>query len=88
LAAGLPLVEAHQLDVLTAAVAAQSPHTINFDLDRETLAACAKATAVPLADAVRALLQRRRFRASCTQRSASPSRRTARFDARALSDFP
>ena len=39
LAAGLPLVEAHQLGVLTAAVAVQSPHTINFELDREALRA-------------------------------------------------
>jgi ribokinase len=56
LAAGLPLVEAHQLGVLTAAVAVQSPHTINFELDREALWACAQATGMPLADAVRALL--------------------------------
>ena len=42
LAAGLPLVEAHQLGVLTAAVAVQSPHTINFELDREALRACAR----------------------------------------------
>ena len=34
LAVGLPLVEAHQLGVLTAAVAVGSPHTINFELDR------------------------------------------------------
>ena len=57
LAAGLPLVEAHQLGVLTAAVAVTSPHTINFELDREALAACAEAAAFPLADAVRALLR-------------------------------
>ena len=37
LAAGLPLRDAHQLGVLTAAVAVQSPHTINFELDREAL---------------------------------------------------
>ena len=59
LAAGLPLREAHQLGVLTAAVAVQSPHTINFELDREALRVCAQATGIPLADAVRALLQRR-----------------------------
>ena len=41
LAAGLPLREAHQLGVLTAAVAVQSPHTINFELDREALWVCA-----------------------------------------------
>ena len=56
LAAGLPLREAHQLGVLTAAVAVQSPHTINFELDREALRTCAQATDVPLTDAVRALL--------------------------------
>ena len=56
LAAGLPLREAHQLGVLTAAVAVQSPHTINFELDREALWACAQATGMPLADGVRTLL--------------------------------
>ena len=56
LAAGLPLVEAHQLGVLTAAVAVQSPHTINGELDREALWACAQATGVPLAEGVRTLL--------------------------------
>jgi ribokinase len=56
LADGLPLREAHQLGVLTAAVAVQSPHTINFELDRDTLAACAQATGMPLTDTVRALL--------------------------------
>ena len=56
LAAGLPLIEAHQLGVLTAAVAVQSPHTINFGLDRDALWACAEAHNAPLADAVRALL--------------------------------
>ena len=56
LAAGLKLREAHQLGVLTAAVAVQSPHTINFELDRYALWACAQATGMPLADAVRALL--------------------------------
>jgi ribokinase len=57
LAAGLPLVEAHQMGVLTAAVAVTSPHTINGELDRDALWACASATGVPLADAVRALLK-------------------------------
>jgi ribokinase len=56
LAAGLPLIEAHQLGVLTAAVAVQSPHTINFELDRGALRDCAQTTGVPLADSVRALL--------------------------------
>jgi len=56
LAAGLALREAHQLGVLTAAVAVQSPHTINFELDREALWTCAQATGLPLADAVRTLL--------------------------------
>jgi sugar/nucleoside kinase (ribokinase family) len=56
LAAGLPLREAHQLGVLTAAVAVTSPHTINFELDREALRVCAEATGVPLAVSVRRLL--------------------------------
>jgi ribokinase len=53
LAAGLSLQDAHQLGVLTAAVAVQSPHTINFELDREALRMCAEATGMPLADSVR-----------------------------------
>ena len=65
LAAGLPLREAHQLGVLTAAVAVQSPHTINFELDREALRVCAEATDAPLADAVRALLQ---VKGACSER--------------------
>ena len=56
LAAGLPLVEAHQLGVLTAAVAVMSPHTINFELDRQALRVCAQATGLPLTDGVRTLL--------------------------------
>ena len=56
LAAGLSLRDAHQLGALTAAVAVQSPHTINFDLDWAALRACAQATDTPLTDAVRALL--------------------------------
>jgi ribokinase len=56
LTAGLSLADAHRLGVLTAAVAVQSPHTINFELDRAALWACAQATGVPLANAVRALL--------------------------------
>jgi ribokinase len=56
LAVGLPLREAHQLGVLTAAVAVQSPHTINFELDREALRVCAQATGMPLAETVCALL--------------------------------
>lgn len=55
LVAGLPLREAHQLGVLTAAVAVQSPHTINFDLDRAALWACAQTTGMPLANGVQAL---------------------------------
>jgi len=57
LASGLPLIEAHQLGVLTAAVAVTSPHTINFELDRDALWACAQATGVALADPVRALIE-------------------------------
>jgi sugar/nucleoside kinase (ribokinase family) len=56
LAAGLSLKDAHQLGVLIAAVAITSPHTINFELDREALRACVEATGMPLADAVQTLL--------------------------------
>ena len=56
LAAGLPLREAHQFGILTAAVAIQSPHTINFELDREALQACVQTTGVPLAESVWELL--------------------------------
>jgi sugar/nucleoside kinase (ribokinase family) len=57
LATGLSLRDAHQLGVLTAAVAVQSPHTINFELDRAALWACAETTGMPLSGDVRALLR-------------------------------
>jgi hypothetical protein len=56
LAGGLALHQAHQIGVLTAAVAVQSPHTINFDLDRAALEACAAVTGVRLDERCRALL--------------------------------
>ena len=57
LAAGLPLVEAHQLGVLTAAVAVTSPHTINHELDTGALWRCASEFGVPLSAPVCALLE-------------------------------
>jgi sugar/nucleoside kinase (ribokinase family) len=57
LAAGLPLAEAHQLAVLAAALSVTSPHTIHPALDRPALRALARAQAVPLAPAIRHLLE-------------------------------
>ena len=42
--------------MLTATVAVQSPHTINFELDREALRVCAQTTGVPWAESVQGLL--------------------------------
>lgn len=56
LAAGLPLAEAHQLGALAGAVAVTSPHTINDELDRDSLRECAEAARASLADRVWALL--------------------------------
>lgn len=53
---GLPLAQAHQLGALTAAVAVQSPHTINFQLDRHALLACAGDTGLALPGATRDFL--------------------------------
>ncbi|MBE3072979.1 MAG: bifunctional hydroxymethylpyrimidine kinase/phosphomethylpyrimidine kinase [Acidobacteria bacterium] len=57
LAAGLPLAEAHELAVLVAALSVTSPHTIHPALDRPALRVLARAQAVPLAPAVRQLLE-------------------------------
>jgi ribokinase len=57
LAVGLLLPEAHELAVLVAALSVTSPHTIHPALDRPTLWALAQEQAVPLAPAVRQLLE-------------------------------
>ncbi|MDP6106812.1 MAG: PfkB family carbohydrate kinase [Candidatus Brocadiia bacterium] len=57
LAAGLPLHEAHELGVLTAALAVTSLHTINKAIDRESLRAFADAVRAPLCARVRELLE-------------------------------
>jgi sugar/nucleoside kinase (ribokinase family) len=57
LAVGLPLAEAHQLAVLTAALSVASPHTIHPALDRPALWALAQEQAVPLAATLRQLLE-------------------------------
>ena len=57
LAAGLQLHEAHELGVLTAALAVTSPHTINKAVDRESLRAFADAVRAPLCARVRELLE-------------------------------
>jgi sugar/nucleoside kinase (ribokinase family) len=53
---GLPLASAHLLGVLTAAVAVQSPDTINFQLDRPGLLACSRNTGLSLPDTTRDFL--------------------------------
>ena len=56
LACGLSLPEAQQLGGLTGALSVTSPHTINEEIDRLTLAAFAEAARTPIADNVRTLL--------------------------------
>jgi len=56
LAAGLPMAEAQQLGGLVAGLSVTSPHTINKEIDRETLRAFAETAEVELAESVRALL--------------------------------
>ena len=56
LASGLSLAEAQQLGTLTGAVSVTSPHTINPDVDRMSLAAFAQERQVVLTDGVRQLL--------------------------------
>jgi sugar/nucleoside kinase (ribokinase family) len=56
LAAGLPLNEAHELGILTAALSVTSPHTINKDIDRRALSVLADSLQAPLSASVRELL--------------------------------
>ncbi|MFC1718293.1 carbohydrate kinase family protein [Candidatus Poribacteria bacterium] len=57
LAAGLSLVEAHELGVLVAALSVTSPHTISKDVDRYSLRTLADAMQAPLCIRVRELLR-------------------------------
>ncbi|MHC5034686.1 MAG: carbohydrate kinase family protein, partial [Planctomycetota bacterium] len=57
LASGLPLAEAQELAVLVAALSVTSPHTINKEIDGESLWAFADRMHVPLRPAVRGLLE-------------------------------
>ena len=56
LASDLSLADAQHLGALTSALAVTSPHTINPDIDRESLAAFAENGLACLADSVRRLL--------------------------------
>ncbi len=56
LTAGLPLLEAHRLGALTAALSVTSPHTINPEIDRDTLREFAAAIQAPVSEPLRALL--------------------------------
>lgn len=56
LTVGLPLVEAHRFGALTAALSVTSPHTINPELDRDSLQEFAAAIHAPVSNAVRNLL--------------------------------
>jgi len=57
LAAGLPLAEAQQLGTLVAGLSVTSPHTIDKDIDRESLRAFAARCGLSLAPDVAALLE-------------------------------
>jgi sugar/nucleoside kinase (ribokinase family) len=57
LAAGLHLADAQELGTLVAALSVTSPDTINFGIDRCSLATLARTIQVTLAPAVRSLLQ-------------------------------
>ncbi|MHB9106191.1 MAG: carbohydrate kinase family protein [Armatimonadota bacterium] len=56
LAAGLPMAEAQQLGGLVGGLSVTSPHTINKDVNRETLRAFAETAGVELAESVKRLL--------------------------------
>ncbi len=56
LAAGLPLAEAHELGGLVAALSVTSPHTINKEINRESLCRLASSSDIPLSAGVRRLL--------------------------------
>jgi sugar/nucleoside kinase (ribokinase family) len=56
LTASLSLLKAQQLANLVAALSATSPHTINFDIDRNSLAVFAGETNTPLSTELNRLL--------------------------------
>jgi ribokinase len=56
LTAGLSIAHAQQLATLVAALSITSPHTINKEINRESLSAFAAETQAPLCDAVKSLL--------------------------------
>ena len=57
LTAGLPLPEAQQLGTLVAGLSVTSPHTINHEINRESLRAFSDQCGIQLASNVRALLE-------------------------------
>ncbi len=57
LASGLTLVEAHELGALTATLSVTSPHTINKDIDRESLKVLGNTLQAPLSEGVLQLLE-------------------------------
>jgi sugar/nucleoside kinase (ribokinase family) len=57
LVAGLTMPQAQELGTLTAALSVTSPHTINKEIDRQSLQAFAGKTRAPLSDPVRNLLR-------------------------------
>jgi len=56
LAAGLPPLEAHELAVLVAGLSVTSPHTINKQIDRESLRLFLQECGASVSDSVRSLL--------------------------------
>ena len=56
LSAGLSLSEAHELGALTAALSVTSPHTINKDIDAQSLNTFADKLNIPLCPSVRELI--------------------------------
>jgi len=56
LAAGMPMAEAQQLGGLVGGLSVTSPHTINKEIDRETLRAFAETAGVGLAESITELL--------------------------------
>lgn len=57
LVAGLPMLQAQELAVLTAALSVTSPHTINKDIDRNSLRAFATRVQFPTSELVQDLLE-------------------------------
>lgn len=79
LAAGMPLIQAHELGALTAAMSVTSPHTIHKEITRESLRAFAESTGVALSENTIRFLNDR-GRAACSdasRRAAYPEWSTA-----------